>query len=95
MSDAPTTDVSPSDSHLHDASPSETSPRRSKRLSLQKKPDACDARKYIQIDKVIESQASIEEKSSNYETLSNKEMLGDKSDEIFLLPEKGEGGGDD
>ena len=53
--DASTTDVSPSDSHARDASASDTRPRRSKRLSMQKKRNARETRKYVQTDTVIES----------------------------------------
>ena len=48
--DAPTTDVSPIDSHARYASANETSPRRSKRLSLQNILDTRDAHKYVNTD---------------------------------------------
>ena len=71
-------------SHGHNASANDTSPRRSKKLSLQKKLDARKARKYLQTDK---------DNSINDETLISKETLSDGSDDVLLFPEMG--GSDD
>ena len=70
--DASTTHASPSDSHARYASASDTRPRRSKRLSLQKKPDTRNTHKCVHTYTVINSHVSTEDKTINDESLSNK-----------------------
>ena len=78
--DTSTTVASPIDSHARDAPVNDIGPRRSKRLSSQKKLDTRNNRKYSQTDK---------EKYRNNETLTDKKNRSDRSDDELLLLDMG------